>query len=170
VTTPPSDQTARSSRCDCIVWPRVSYRSPGSVAQTDIAEASAGVTEFNKALVLQRLNEGFLAGRRAHEIALRCWCCNGAGVAGSERGRYETQFRRWNNDADARSHSQKLRLRVSLMGLSGVMERFGQFGCAKHVRDALEVICHRCESDFDPCTGQPAYQQTRMSEDTLARS
>ncbi len=26
--------------------------------------------------------------------------------------------------ADARSHSQKLRLRVSLMGLSGVMERY----------------------------------------------
>ena len=36
------------------------------------------------------------------------------------------------------------------MCLSGVMERFGQFGYAKHVRDALGVMCHRRESDFDP--------------------
>ena len=25
----------------------------------------------------------------------------------------------------------------------------------------------RREADFDPCTGQPAHQQTRMSEDTV---
>jgi hypothetical protein len=61
----------------------------------------------------------------------------------------------------------ELRLRVQLMRLSGVMKRFGQFGCAKDVCDALQVICHRREADFDPCTGQPAHQQTRMSEDTV---
>lgn len=53
------------------------------------------------------------------------------------------------------------------MRLSGVMKRFCQFGCAKHICDALQVICHRRESDFDPCAGQPANQQTRMSEDTV---
>jgi hypothetical protein len=34
---------------------------------------------------------GFLAGRGAHEIALRCCCCNGAGVA----GRNETVTNVW---------------------------------------------------------------------------
>jgi hypothetical protein len=29
----------------------------------------------------------------------------------------------------------------------------------------LDVVCHRREADFDPCTGQPSHQQTRMSED-----
>ena len=53
------------------------------------------------------------------------------------------------------------------MRLSGVMKRFGQFGCAKDVCDALQVICHRREADFDLCTGQSAHQQTRMSEDTV---
>ena len=33
--------------------------------------------------------------------------------------------------------------------------------------DAFQVICHRREVDFDLCTGQPAHQQTRMSEDTV---
>jgi len=28
---------------------------------------------------------GFRVGRGAHEIALRCCCCNGAGVAGRNR-------------------------------------------------------------------------------------
>ena len=32
--------------------------------------------------------------------------------------------------------------------LSGVMKRFGQFGCAEHVCDALQVIRHRREADF----------------------
>jgi hypothetical protein len=35
---------------------------------------------------------------------------------------------------------------------SGVMKRFRQFGCAKHVRHALDVVRHRREADFDPCT------------------
>ena len=47
------------------------------------------------------------------------------------------------------------------------MKRFGQFGCAEHVRDALEVVCHRREAHFDPCTGQTAHQQPRMPEDTV---
>jgi hypothetical protein len=29
------------------------------------------------------------------------------------------------------------------MRQAGVMKRFGQFGCAKYVCDALQVICHR---------------------------
>lgn len=53
------------------------------------------------------------------------------------------------------------------MRLSGVMKRFDQFGCAEQVCDALQVICHRRESDFAPCTGQPTHQQTRMSEDPV---
>jgi hypothetical protein len=32
--------------------------------------------------------------------------------------------------------------------LSGVMKRFGQFGCAEHVRDALDVVWHRSERNF----------------------
>jgi hypothetical protein len=31
------------------------------------------------------------------------------------------------------------------------MKRLRQFGCAEHVRDALEVLCHRREADFDAC-------------------
>jgi hypothetical protein len=47
------------------------------------------------------------------------------------------------------------------------MKRFGQFGCAEHVCDALDVVCHRREADFDPCAGQSAHQQTRMPKDTV---
>jgi hypothetical protein len=51
--------------------------------------------------------------------------------------------------------------------LLGVMQRFRQVGCTENVRDALEVVCHRSEADFDLCTGQASHQQTRMSEDTV---
>jgi hypothetical protein len=37
--------------------------------------------------------------------------------------------------------------------LSGVMKRFRYFGGSKHVSDALEIVCHRREADFRPCTG-----------------
>jgi hypothetical protein len=47
------------------------------------------------------------------------------------------------------------------------MKRFRQFGCTEHVCDALDVVCHRCEADFDSCTGQPAHQQTRMPKDAV---
>lgn len=47
------------------------------------------------------------------------------------------------------------------------MKRFRQFDRAEHVCDALEVICHCREPNFDLCTGQAAHQQTRMSEDTV---
>ncbi len=84
------------------------------------------------------------------------------------RGRYETQFRKLSNDANALA--EVLRIWDCAFGrcaLSGVMKRFRQFGCAEHTCDALDVVCHRREADFDPCTGQPAHQQTRMSEDTV---
>jgi hypothetical protein len=58
-------------------------------------------------------------------------------------------------------------VRFRSCALSGVMKRLRQFGCAEHVCDALQVVCHRREADFDLCTGQPAHQQTRMSEDTV---
>jgi hypothetical protein len=48
-----------------------------------------------------------------------------------------------------------------------VKERFRQFGYAEHVRDAFDVVCHRREAEFSPCTGQPAHQQTRMPEDPV---
>ena len=44
--------------------------------------------------------------------------------------------------------------------LSGVMKRFGHFGCTEQVCDALKVVCHRREADFDPDAGQPAHQQS----------
>ena len=44
------------------------------------------------------------------------------------------------------------------------MKRFSQSGCAEHVRDALDVVCHRRKADFDPYTGQRAHQQTRMTK------
>ena len=50
--------------------------------------------------------------------------------------------------------------------LSGEVERFRQLDRAEHVCDALQVIRHRRETNFDLCTGQPAHQQTRMSEDS----
>ena len=58
-------------------------------------------------------------------------------------------------------------VRFRSCALSGVMKRLRQFGCAEHVCDAPDVVCHRREADFDPCTGQPAHQQTRMPEDTV---
>jgi hypothetical protein len=42
----------------------------------------------------------------------------------TDRGRYETQFKRWNNDLRlSLMFSQDLRLRLPLVRLSGVMKR-----------------------------------------------
>ena len=35
---------------------------------------------------------------------------------------------------------------------SGLMKGFRQFRCAEHICDALEVVSHRREADFDLCT------------------
>ena len=51
--------------------------------------------------------------------------------------------------------------------VSGTMKRFRQFDRAQHVCDALDVVRHLREADFDPCTGQPTHQQTWMSKDAV---
>jgi hypothetical protein len=53
---------------------------------------------------------------------------------------------------DARANASNIQNRALLSRvLSGVVKRFRQFGCAEHVCDAFEVICHRRETDFDLC-------------------
>ena len=47
------------------------------------------------------------------------------------------------------------------------MKRFRQFDRVQQLCHALYVVRHRRETDFDPCTGQPAHQQTWMSKDTV---
>lgn len=84
------------------------------------------------------------------------------------RGCYKTQFRRLSKGTIALGNTLRiLELCVPSPGLSGVMERLRQFDRAEHVCNALEVVCHRREADFNPCTGQSAHQQTWMSEDPV---
>jgi hypothetical protein len=47
------------------------------------------------------------------------------------------------------------------------MKRFRQFGCAEHVRDALEVVSHDGDADFGLSACQASQQQTRMPEDAV---
>src|ERR1700745_2033743 len=90
------------------------------------------------------------------------------GAPDSFRGRYGTQFRRSEKDGEGIAHDLRTwSCAFRPDALSRVMQRIRQFGCTEHVRDALEVVCDRCEADFDLCTGQTAHQQTRMPEDTV---
>jgi hypothetical protein len=76
-----------------------------------------------------------------------------AGVAG--RNEVVTKLKSGNGRERARCSRQRFRGLeecFSKLRLSGVVKRFRQFGCAEHICDALEVICHRCEADFGLCT------------------
>ena len=93
------------------------------------------------------------------------------GRRGQFRGCCETQLRRCQRGTTPLAGE----IMISDFGfrrcaLSGVMKGFRNFDCAEHVRDALEVVCHRREADFDLCTGQPTHQQTRMSENSVLHS
>jgi hypothetical protein len=105
------------------------------------------------------------------EVCLPCWReaqDDPGGRCGQERGCYKTQFRRLSKGTIALGNTLRiLGLCVPSPGLSGVLERLRQFDRAEHVCNALEVVCHRREADFNPCTGQSAHQQTWMSEDPV---
>jgi hypothetical protein len=89
-------------------------------------------------------------------------------LCGPVGGCCETQFCRSKKDTtspvEALVISNCARHLCASMSLT---KRFRQFGRAEHICDALEVVCHRREADFDPCTGQPPHEQTRMPEDTV---
>jgi hypothetical protein len=90
-----------------------------------------------------------LCGSRAHNLQPR----HQLSFVTTSRACCETQFRRWCKDArsslvDALMMSDCARHECAS---SSLMKRFRQFGCTEHIRHALDVVCHRCQADFDPC-------------------
>ena len=131
------------------------------------AERSGGLHATKLADLSERSGGrlGILLARARGGAPLRslCTCSSFSGGqgrrCGQERGCCETQFCRSNKDTtspvEALVISNCARHLCASMSLT---KRFRQFGRAEHICDALEVVCHRREADFDPCTRQPAHQ------------
>jgi hypothetical protein len=51
--------------------------------------------------------------------------------------------------------------------LTRMLECLGRFGDIEHISNALQVISHRSDANFDPRTGQTPHQQSCMPEDSI---
>lgn len=65
------------------------------------------------------------------------------------------------NDAKAANHALWSHI------LSGLVKDPCHFGCTEHVCDALEVVCHGRETNFDFRAGKFTKQETRVSKNPV---